>query len=126
LDELLEHVEADEYLAARRGFPLSIGSETFSRRNRLLPRIEAPKLRAADHRPVWRSVEGHRVHDGAADGIDLPCRAWPGQRADGREGQGLSQLQLNAIARHLNERPRKTLGFHTPAEMFSECVALTD
>lgn len=38
---------------------------------------------------------------------------------------GYSQLQLNAIARQLNERPRKTLGFHTPAEMFSECVALT-
>ena len=27
---------------------------------------------------------------------------------------GLSQHQLNAIARQLNERPRKTLGFHTP------------
>jgi len=38
---------------------------------------------------------------------------------------GFSQLQLNAIARQLNERPRKTLGFHTPAEMFSECVAST-
>lgn len=38
---------------------------------------------------------------------------------------GLSQHQLNAIARQLNERPRKTLGFRTPAEMFSECVALT-
>jgi IS30 family transposase len=38
---------------------------------------------------------------------------------------GFSQLQLNAIARQLNERPRKTLGFKTPAEMFSECVALT-
>ena len=36
-----------------------------------------------------------------------------------------SQLQLNAIARQLNQRPRKTLGFHTPAEMFSERVALT-
>lgn len=38
---------------------------------------------------------------------------------------GFSQVQLNAIARQLNERPRKTLGFHTPAEMFSECVAST-
>lgn len=38
---------------------------------------------------------------------------------------GFSQTQLNAIARQLNERPRKTLGFHTPAEMFSECVAST-
>jgi IS30 family transposase len=36
-----------------------------------------------------------------------------------------SQLQLNAIARQLNQRPRKTLGFQTPAQMFSERVALT-
>jgi IS30 family transposase len=38
---------------------------------------------------------------------------------------GYSQHQLNAIARQLNERPRKTLGFQTPAERFSECVAST-
>lgn len=38
---------------------------------------------------------------------------------------GYSQLQLNAIARQLNERPRKTLGFQTPAERFSACVAMT-
>jgi IS30 family transposase len=37
----------------------------------------------------------------------------------------LSQAKLNAVARQLNERPRKTLGFQTPAEMFSQCVALT-
>jgi IS30 family transposase len=36
-----------------------------------------------------------------------------------------SQAQLNAVARQLNERPRNTLGFRTPAEMFSQTVALT-
>jgi len=36
-----------------------------------------------------------------------------------------SQAKLNAVARELNERPRKTLGFRTPAEKFNECVAAT-
>ena len=34
-----------------------------------------------------------------------------------------TQAQLDAIARELNERPRKTLNYHSPAEMFDECVA---
>lgn len=37
-----------------------------------------------------------------------------------------SQTKLNAVARQLNERPRKTLGFETPAEKFNQCVAVTD
>ena len=36
-----------------------------------------------------------------------------------------SQAHLNKVARQLNERPRKTLDFHSPAERFSECVAST-
>ena len=36
-----------------------------------------------------------------------------------------SQAHLNKVARQLNERPRKTLGFYSPAEKFSECVAST-
>jgi IS30 family transposase len=36
-----------------------------------------------------------------------------------------SQAKLNAVARRLNERPRKTPNFRTPAEMFSQSVAST-
>ena len=36
-----------------------------------------------------------------------------------------SQAHLNKVARQLNERPRKTLEFETPAERFNACVALT-
>ena len=36
-----------------------------------------------------------------------------------------SQAKLDSVARQLNERPRKTLGFQTPAQMFGHCVALT-
>ena len=34
-----------------------------------------------------------------------------------------SQRHLNNVACQLNDRPRKTLGFYSPAEKFNECVA---
>ena len=36
-----------------------------------------------------------------------------------------SQTHLNKVARQLNERPRKTMAFETPAERFNACVAST-
>jgi IS30 family transposase len=36
-----------------------------------------------------------------------------------------SQAKLSAVARQLNERPRKILGFETPAARLNACVALT-
>ena len=41
----------------------------------------------------------------------------------GMDLSGIHQNRLNAVARQLNERPRETLHFETPAERFSQCVA---
>lgn len=41
----------------------------------------------------------------------------------GMDISDVHQNRLNAVARSLNERPRETLGFYSPAEKFAECVA---
>jgi len=41
----------------------------------------------------------------------------------GMDLSGVHQNKLNAVARQLNERPRETLNFETPAERFNQCVA---
>jgi IS30 family transposase len=44
----------------------------------------------------------------------------------GMDLAGCSQAQLNRVARRLNQRPRKTLGYKTPADMLATIVASTD
>jgi IS30 family transposase len=44
----------------------------------------------------------------------------------GMDLSNIHQNRLNAVARRLNERPRKTLQYRTPAERFAQCVASTD
>ncbi len=43
----------------------------------------------------------------------------------GMDLSNVHQNRLNAVARRLNERPRETLHFRTPAERFGQCVAST-
>jgi len=43
----------------------------------------------------------------------------------GMDLSNVHQNRLNAVARRLNERPRKTLEYRTPAERFNQCVAST-
>ena len=43
----------------------------------------------------------------------------------GTDISGFSQAKLSVVARQLNERPRKTLQYQTPAEKFEACVAAT-
>src|SRR5215469_8518798 len=101
------------------------------------PQVASRALQVADLGP-WRRdggpstlLVGHRYQ-----GLLLRSAAAVAARLE-REHNGLlrqyfpkgmdlsdiSQSKLNAIARRLNERPRKTLGFETPAERFAQCVA---
>lgn len=43
----------------------------------------------------------------------------------GKDISTYSQAQLNTVARKLNERPRKTLNYETPAERFHQSVEST-
>jgi IS30 family transposase len=42
---------------------------------------------------------------------------------NGKDLSGFTQSQLNKVALRLNQRPRKTLGFKTPADKLHACVA---
>jgi IS30 family transposase len=44
----------------------------------------------------------------------------------GMDLSNVHQNGLNAVAKRLNDRPRKTLGYYSPAEKFYEFVAATD
>ena len=92
----------------------------------------------ADQADRGYELTDHR-HSATATNIDLylcdpqsPSQCGSNEKANGLlrqyfpKGTDLSvhsQAHLNKVARQLNERPRETLQFETPAERFNACVA---
>jgi IS30 family transposase len=113
-------------------------------RNPELARIVADKL----PRELYKSLtwdRGKEMADHKRFTLDTDIKVYfcdpksPWQRGSNENTNGLlrqyfpkgmnlsniHQNRLNAVARRLNERPRETLNFETPAERFNQCVAST-
>ena len=71
------------------------------------------------HGPNYSYTEGRTLSGSNKNTNRLLRQYFP----KGTDISGFSQAKLSAVARQLNERPRKTLQYQTPAEKFEACVA---
>jgi IS30 family transposase len=90
---------------------------------------------AWDPARIWLGTETFRLQRISKGYFCDPQKPW--QRGSNESTNGLlrqyfhkgmdisnvSQAQLDVLPRKLNERPRKTLGYETPAERYRQCVA---
>ena len=103
---------------------------------RRIPKIMRKTL-TVDNGKEFSQFKALEIKTGLSIYFADPYSAW--QRGSNENTNGLlrqylpkgtdlssySQAKLNAIARRLNERPRKTLDYETPSDRFNACVALT-
>ena len=87
-------------------------------------RARRPKAcKLATHPPLQRKVARLLLLNWSPEQIaGWLRRHYPKDEADWVSHETIYR-SLFAVARQLNERPRKTLGYYSPAEKFSECVA---
>ena len=63
--------------------------------------------------------QARRPRDSTENTNGLLCQFFP----KGTDLSTLSQTELNDVARLMNQRPRKTLGWQTPEEAMAEALA---
>jgi hypothetical protein len=127
----------------RLAFSIALLSSIVGCATTLNLRVEDPGDVARFRTWDWLRDDGERVHVPADRDSELqvyfcdPSSPW--QRGTnentnrllrqyfpkGTDLSGYSQADLNRVALQLNQRPRKTLAFHCPAEVLNDNVALT-
>ncbi len=80
---------------------------------------------ASRSRPTWPCTSAIHKGRGNAGPTRTPTAYSANTFPTGPTWSTYTQRALNRIAQQLNTRPRKTLGFRTPAAILAEAVALT-